>query len=339
MGWLQRFWYQNNNPLKYLLYPFHILLNLFIKTRIFFYKAGILKSIRVNVPVIIVGNITVGGTGKSPLVIYLAEQFTALGLNVGVLSRGYGGRAKQYPMEVHQNSEISVVGDEPLMIKQRTHVKVVVDPQRSRGAQYLIDSHQCDLILCDDGLQHYALERDIELLLVDGHRKYGNALLLPFGPLREPVSRTKTVNAVILNQLTNEIDVNNKNVFSMDLISDCFISVSNSKIEITLDDLLTKSREQQCNVHAVAGIGNPQRFFNQIQSLGFDCITHEFDDHHQFVLNDFNSMDGIIIMTEKDAVKCHSFVSEDVWYLKVVADVNPSITHFCTEILNTPSKH
>ncbi|MFT5453277.1 MAG: tetraacyldisaccharide 4'-kinase, partial [Enterobacterales bacterium] len=184
MQWLINFWYKPSNPVSYLLWPLHFILYLLVSLRKYLYVLGIFKTTKIAVPVIIVGNITVGGTGKSPLVIHLAESLSIAGFKVGVLSRGYGGNAKHYPLEVESTSSAVDVGDEPLMIKQRVDVSVVVDPIRARGAEFLVEHCACDVILCDDGLQHYALQRDIEIVVIDGKRLLGNGLLMPLGPLR-----------------------------------------------------------------------------------------------------------------------------------------------------------
>ena len=278
-----------------------------------------LKAGKISVPVIIVGNITVGGTGKSPLVIHLYEQLKKAGYRIGILSRGYGAKANNYPASVEFSSNPAEVGDEPLMIKLRTGATVVVDPIRARGAQFLVEKHDCDLIICDDGLQHYALERDIELVVIDGERKLGNRLLMPFGPLREPVSRMKQVDGIIINN--NNSTLKAENSFAMNLISSQLICLNDKEKTFKVADFIKhcfdEETKQQCQINAIAAIGNPQRFFNHLTRSGFEISPHAFIDHHKFTTADFMDMEGIILMTEKDAVKCKDFATDNMWYLKV----------------------
>lgn len=337
--WLLNFWYKPQ-LVAYLFYPFHLLMYLLVSIRNSLYKLSILKSSKVSVPVIVVGNISVGGTGKSPLVIHLAAELSAQGYQVGVLSRGYGGHSNTYPCDVLTSCKSSVVGDEPLMIKQRlTNISVVVDPNRVRGAEHLIKNHHCDLIICDDGLQHYALQRDIELVVVDGQRNLGNRLLMPFGPLREPMGRLCKVDAVVINNPTaaSVLPIDASLVFAMKLLPASFVSLEqpedSSIKEISIDEMRIKSEADEMDIHAVAAIGNPERFFNSLDELGFKTINHSFSDHHQFQPEDFQNMQGLIIMTEKDAVKCQSFASKTMWYMKVDAVVKQSIVEHCQKKL------
>ncbi len=351
-SWLLRFWYQQNNPLRYFLYPFHLLFHFFIYMRRSFYQWGFFQSKKVNCPVIIIGNITVGGTGKSPLVIHLAELMTKAGFQVGILSRGYGGQSETYPLEVMNDSLPTVVGDEPVMIKAQTQARLVVDPKRARGAEYLVEQCGCNLIICDDGLQHYALQRDIELLVVDGQRRLGNGLLMPFGPLREPRNRVKDMDGVVVNVPVSGLTTgnsirssfNHKHLFSMELESSCFVSLNDTENKQDLMKFVAYCQKSNKTVHSIAGIGNPQRFFDQLQGLGLESIHHTFNDHHSYSTDDFTALDGIIIMTEKDAVKCRQLkfandgvkevVKEDIWYLKVTANVTPSLNNYCIKLLN-----
>ncbi len=329
--WLLRFWYSDKHPLKYFLYPFHLLLCFIVKARKFYYVN--FKSQKADIPVIIVGNITIGGTGKSPLVIHLAEGLMLAGYKVGVLSRGYGGNASTYPLEVTSDSASEVVGDEPLMIKEQTKARVVVDPKRSRGVRYGQQQCHCDVVICDDGLQHYGLNRDIEILVVDGSRYFGNGLLMPFGPLRESISRANTVDAVVINSGSDKRVPGNANPFFMKLENACFVSLNDSSDSVTVNDFCKRFKHPNERIHSVAGIGNPERFFEQLQGLGLKTINHSFADHHHFETADFNNMQGTIIMTEKDAVKCRSFAIKNAWYLKVKAQLTPSITEYCLERL------
>lgn len=312
-----------------LLLPFHLVIYCLVYLRQLAYRVNLLKSTKINVPVIIVGNITLGGTGKSPVVIHLAERLSASGYKIGVLSRGYGGASSNYPLEVTRNSLPDEVGDEPLMIKNRLDASVVVDPIRARGANYLVEHCASDLIICDDGLQHYALQRDMEILVLDETRGVGNGLLIPFGPLRESVGRLKSVDAIVLNGSINKsLD---KNTFALTIKSDCFVSVKDSNKHLDVEQFKQMIHAKQLDM--VAAIGNPKRFFDQLGELGLAGRQHQYIDHHTFISDDFKAMNSIIIMTEKDAVKCAAFATEDMWYLKVDGQIQPSLVDYCLSLL------
>jgi len=272
-----------------------------------------------DVPLIVVGNISVGGTGKSPLVIGLVNHLKSLGLKPGVVSRGYGGKAISYPMEVCASSRSSEVGDEPVMIYNRTGCPVVVAPDRVEATRNLVDNHQCDVVVSDDGLQHYALGRDIEIAVVDGVRGFGNGLCFPAGPLREPVSRLKEVDLVVVNGDSGRVrEVPADSCTEMRLQPTKLINIV-SRASESLESLNGRT------VHAVVGISNPQRFFITLKQLGCTVVPHQFRDHHQFQVEDVTFDDDLpVIMTEKDAVKidAHSLVGghDQYWYLEVEAD-------------------
>ena len=274
------------------------------------------------VPLMVVGNINVGGTGKSPLVIRLVSHLKSLGLRPGVVTRGYGGNAEEYPVEVNHASPATEVGDEPLMIHNRTGCPVVVDPDRVAAAQHLLKLHDCDLIISDDGLQHYALGRDIEVAVVDGERGLGNGLCLPAGPLREPASRLREVDLVIVNGGSLDMKANglvaDVPIERMQLVPSRFVNLATGETA-PLDAFAEKV------VHGVAGIGNPTRFFNALQGLGCQVVQHPFDDHHRFTESDLAFGDGLpTVMTEKDAVRLPHLGSEmlgSLWYLEVDAEL------------------
>ena len=303
-------WYQGH-PLQWLLLPFTILFWLVSGIRRLLFRSGIKKQHNVDAFVIVVGNISVGGNGKTPVVLALAEYLTAQGLNVGILSRGYGATSPYYPRVVTANDPASEVGDEPRLLSIRSGVPVVIDPVRSRGATFLADKHHCDVIVCDDGLQHYALKRDMELVVMDG-RKTGNGWLLPMGPLREGRWRLKTVDAVIHNSQLNRPD-KLKSVppeFVMSLVPRDFRNVRDPATTCTADAFTQPD--------ALAGIGDPARFFAQLSSMGIALSScQSFGDHHHFSRSDIP--EGEVIMTEKDAVKVHAFAHDNCWYLPVDA--------------------
>lgn len=309
-------WYQKSLWL-YLLFPLALVYWVLSTTRRLLYGVGLLSSFRSPVPVIVVGNITVGGTGKTPLVIALCQHLQREGITPGVISRGYGGKAPAYPYAVTAQSNALHSGDEPLLIAEQTGVAVVVDANRERAIRYVLANHACDVIIADDGLQHYALQRDIEVVVVDGSRVFGNGCLLPMGPLRESVSRLKQVDYVIGNGR------------SLDL--PCISMQHTMRLQPTvlksLDDGLAVTFDQWSGakrVHAVAGIGNPDRFYQTLKECGFDPIVHSYPDHHHYSQGDLAFGDDLpIIMTAKDAVKIRALGSlKHSWYLSVEATVD-----------------
>lgn len=264
------------------------------------------------VPVIVVGNINVGGTGKSPLVLWLVEQLCAKGFHPGVVSRGYGGRADDYPLKVTPSTNPAESGDEPLMIARRSMVPVVVDPDRVAAVGYLLDHHSCDVVVSDDGLQHYRLFRDVEIAVVNGQRGLGNGRCLPAGPLRESAERLEEVDFVVTNG-PSEVDGN----------VEMSIEATNL-VNLHTDKKIAAHQQTFKQVHAVAGISNPQRFFNDLKKLGYEVIEHPFADHHSFQTADLDFGDDLpILMTEKDAAKCRVLadLNSSCWFLEVAANL------------------
>jgi len=288
-----------------------------VKFRRKMYQKGHKKVTKLAVPVIIVGNITVGGTGKTPLVIYLVEKLKAEGFKPGVISRGYGGQAETWPQVVTADSKPSLIGDEPLLIAQQANCPVAVGPIRADSAKLLLDNNDCDVIISDDGLQHYALHRDIEICVVDGVRRFGNNFYLPSGPLREPQERLKEVDFVVCNggePEEGEILMRLEGGFAI--------------------NMQTKERKSlaefkgQAGCHAFAGIGNPQRFFDLLAKAGMECATHSFPDHYAYVAKDIQFKDAqVILMTEKDAVKCADIATDQHWYVPVQAKLESGFTN------------
>jgi subfamily B ATP-binding cassette protein MsbA len=273
-----------------------------------------------SVPVVVVGNISVGGTGKSPLVIELVNHLKSLGMHPGVVSRGYGAKSRIYPVEVCASSSAAEVGDEPLMIFRRTGCPVMVDPDRVNAVKSLLNTHDCDVIVSDDGLQHYALDRDIEIAVVDGERGLGNGLCLPAGPLREPPSRLQEVDLVVINgDKTGFSSLTTSAISEMHVIPTRLVNLASGNDE-KLESLAGKT------VHAVVGISNPNRFFASLKSLGCTIVPHQFPDHHAFSVAEITFDDGLpVIMTEKDAVKLEhqqaSLAHSQYWYLEVSAQL------------------
>lgn len=268
---------------------------------------------RPPVPVLVIGNLTVGGTGKTPLVIELAKQFTALGLKPGVISRGYGGSQRR-PLAVTADSDPEVVGDEAVLIANSSRCPVVIGADRVAAIQSLLRSEHCDVIISDDGLQHYRMHRDAELMVIDGQRGFGNERSLPAGPMREPKSRMSEVDWVIVNGEDSK-GVAPDNAFKMDLEPQLLTHLRSGKQQ-GIEEM------GQGSVHGVAGIGNPTRFFSTLRQSGLEVMEHPFPDHHRFTPEDLMFADNLpVIITEKDAIKCRgmelSLISADVWVLSV----------------------
>lgn len=270
------------------------------------YRLGILRQRRFPVPVVVIGNVTVGGTGKTPLTLALIEFLREQGMTPGVVSRGYGGRG-EYPFMVNELVTTVQSGDEPMTLYRRSQVPLVVDPKRARAVDFLLKNSDCDIVLCDDGMQHYALYRDVEIAVVDGARGLGNNKLLPMGPLREPATRLNQVDFVIVNGKGFEWP----DAQAMRLIPQTWLNMRGELHPVPVPG---------SRVHAVAGIGNPQRFFAQLEEAGFDVIPHAFPDHHDYALRDLDFGDDLpVVMTEKDAVKCLALAQSHWWYVPVIA--------------------
>lgn len=273
-----------------------------------------------KIPVIIIGNLTVGGTGKTPLLLFLVDELQKKGLRVGVISRGYGGKAS-YPLHVTKDTLPAECGDEPALIVRRTGVPMVVDPQRARAALALAAAHSVDVILSDDGLQHYPLSRQLEVLVVDGQRGFGNQHMLPMGPLREPLDRLDSLRFVVVNgaaseSLQQELSRHRGlSIYSMQIQPGKIRRLAGSE---SADSVTFASRQ----VTAVAGIGNPDRFFNTLKSMGIVCDKAVFADHYRYSAEDFQPYQHTtVLMTEKDAVKVRPQWLADGWYLSVDASL------------------
>lgn len=304
--WIDSAWYADTSAV-YFLVPLSWLYRLVIRLRRACYRFGLIKRHRLKRPVIVVGNITVGGTGKTPLVIWIVEWLKQQGYRPGVISRGYGATAAHWPQIVDGDSDPAVVGDEPLLIFRRTARPVMVDPIRIRAARTLLACSDCDIIISDDGLQHYALERDIEVIVVDGERRFGNGCCLPAGPLREPVRRLKQVDLIVCN------GTGRGNELSMQLVGEVAVNL------VDQSQRLVESFFRQ-RLHAVVGIGNPQRFLDHLDRFDLHFDSRVFPDHHHYWPDDILFQDDApVLMTEKDAVKCRAFADKRHWYVPVTA--------------------
>lgn len=309
-------WYAGH-PLVWLLSPLSIVFWAVSSVRRLAYHYGLKNVYRSKANVIVVGNISVGGNGKTPVVLALAQYYKTKGIRVGILSRGYGGKSASYPRVVSETDDPSEVGDEPSLLASRSGVPVVIDPKRKRGADYLSHALNCELIICDDGLQHYALHRDVEVVVMD-ERLTGSGWLLPMGPLREGHWRLSTVDAIVHNRadaVLPTIDAGNTGQYCMTLAAGDIASIGCDQRTLSLEEIKQKP------VTAMAGIGSPERFFTQLTSMGVTLKnTLPFPDHYQFVKDDIPS--GRVIMTEKDAVKVNKFAHDDCWYLPVSARIS-----------------
>ena len=322
MRLIEKVWFKSHTAkwiIVPLLLPLTVLFALISKFRRFCYSVNIFKSYKIDKPVVVVGNIGIGGNGKTPMVVLLVKVCQELGLTPGVISRGYGGKAPQYPYFINEKSSSIEAGDEPILIYQRCNVPVVVGADRVANANLLV-SQGCDIILADDGLQHYRLKRDIEIIVVDGERLFGNGLLLPAGPLREGTWRLKTANLVINNGGSKTKVIANEVIMNLTADFVCHLLTGEKKV---LSEFISQNKV----INAMAGIGSPDRFFNTLSELNFDINQRkDFVDHHDFILTDFDCFDEELplLMTEKDAVKCNLFATDNWWYLPVDANISDS---------------
>lgn len=303
---ITRHWYDGSRR-PWLLRPLTWLYRGIVAARVGMYRRGWLHRERLPVPVLVVGNISLGGTGKTPLVIALVDWLRAEGWKPGVVSRGYGG-SQHEPMLLPDDPDPARYGDEPCLIRMRTRVPVAVGRDRPSAARLLMEAG-CDLIVTDDGLQHYRLQRDIEICVLDGERRLGNGLMLPCGPLREPPSRLRRVDYRVCNG-----GVPHEGEVGMCLSGGRAHAVDNPQHVQTLDAFAGQ------RVHGVAGIGHPQRFFDSLRAQGLDVIEHAYPDHHAFARTDIDFVDNLpVLMTEKDAVKCSAFAPAGCWSVPVQA--------------------
>ncbi len=316
---LEALWYDASYPAaERLLSPLSTLFRILSHRRAKRLKA---TATAYSVPVVVVGNITVGGTGKTPMIQYLAAALSQTGLRVAIVSRGYGGKAPDYPYEVEPNGDVALSGDEAMLLAQSTACPVVVDPNRHHAVQHAIARYQPDVVLSDDGMQHYAMHRDLEIVMVDGGRGFGNGRLLPAGPLREDLQRLATVDYVFAKQgsrgATHQSLLQQK-VTAVLPLAQCQLR------QVVGSEPLSAGQA----VHVVAGIGNPQSFFDVITGLGYQTRCHAFRDHHEFGLDDFDAfLTAPIIMTEKDWVKCQTLSTKfnSVWVLPMAYDISEDI--------------
>ncbi len=304
---LERSWYRRRGW-SLLLAPLSLVFAVVVGVRRHAYRRGWLASERLPVPVLVIGNITVGGSGKTPLTAFVARRLSERGLKVGIVSRGYGGRSAYYPRVVSPDDAAEEVGDEPLLLARRGHATVAVDPVRARAGRLLVEQCDVDIVVADDGLQHYALARDAEIAVSDGDRGHGNGWLLPAGPLREPRSRLRSVDMQMRRAADGDFW----------LIPGPACPVGPAADPRNLSSFAGR------RVHAVAGIGDPERFFGMLREQGLEVVAHAYPDHHRFRAADIVFDGHAVLMTEKDAVKCASWADERHWYVPVSAYFSPA---------------
>lgn len=317
--WLEGIWYRGK-PGAALLAPLAGLFAIASALRRAAFHRGLCRVHRARVPVVIIGNLSVGGTGKSPLVGALAGALRQRGVRIGILLRGYGSAARE-PMRVTADTTAQDVGDEALMLAAASGAPVVVSPDRTAGAQAL-ENIGVELILCDDGLQHYALARDLEIVVIDASRGLGNGRLLPAGPLRERHARLATVDWVVVNDNATAGGVaewrGRTGTLAMQLVPEALRSVPDTRVWRSLESF------RGGPVHAVAAIGHPARFFSMLRAAGLELIEHPFADHHAFVAADVRFGDDLpVLMTAKDAVKCRGFADARYWEVPVAVRLAP----------------
>lgn len=316
--WLEQQWYRWT-PWHVLLLPLALLFGALAALRRTLYRFGVLPVTKLPVPVIIVGNIGVGGTGKTPLVIALAKLLRDQGFHPGIISRGYGGKSR-LPRAVTGESEPAEVGDEPVLLAAKAGCPVWVGPDRVDTGHALLATHpEVNVLISDDGLQHYRLARDIEIVVVDAVRWFGNGQLLPAGPLREPAWRLQTVDAVVINGWLPGAPLKRRE-FTMQLTGDLLYNLRNPELKARPEVFAGQT------VLAVAGIGHPERFFKHLKKLGMAIRPQPFPDHHPFTPQDLDVPESVpIVMTEKDAVKCIDFVGDNAWTLPVEATLDANL--------------
>ncbi len=309
---IEKVWY-SKNIFSLLLSPLSLIYISIIYLRHTLYRLGLISITKINVPTIVIGNIVAGGTGKTPLVIWLAKYFKDKGFLPGIVSRGYGGTYLSNIELVKPTSNPLLVGDEPVIIARNTNCPVVVAKKRAKGAKELVEKYNCNIILCDDGMQHYSLARDIEIAVIDGQRRFGNNYCFPAGPLREPKSRIFKADLIVSKYNARTCE------HKMDYTYHQLVSLNELSKTIPISDL------HGMTVHAIAGINNPDHFFSYLRSHKLELIIHKFPDHYSYTEDDVKFDDNFpVVMTEKDAVKCLNYSSDKHWYIPISAELSKS---------------
>ena len=307
---IEKVWY-SKNIFSLLLSPLSLIYISIIYLRHTLYRLGLISITKINVPTIVIGNIVAGGTGKTPLVIWLAKHFKDKGFLPGIVSRGYGGTYLSNIELVKPTSNPLLVGDEPVIIARNTNCPVVVAKIRAKGAKELVEKYNCNIIFCDDGMQHYSLARDIEIAVIDGQRRFGNNYCFPAGPLREPKSRIFKADLIVSKYNARTCE------HKMDYTYKQLVSLNELSKTIPISDL------HGMTVHVIAGINNPDHFFSYLRSHKLELIIHKFPDHYSYTEDDVKFNDNFpVVMTEKDAVKCLNYSSDKYWYIPISAELS-----------------
>ena len=326
---MDRIWY-GRSPCRWLLMPLGVCYRLMTDLRRLLYRWGIKSVTVLPVPVVVAGNLTVGGTGKTPLVIWLAEQLRQRGIRVGIVSRGYRGRAETWPQAVHRKSDPALVGDEAVLLARTTNCPVSVGPDRVKAAQALLVREQVDVLLADDGLQHHALGRIMEIVVVDGERGLGNGMCLPAGPLREGGDRLARASAVVVNGGDWRLDETTGDIFRA-------AAIVQEVRRLTGPARKPLESFRGMAVHAVAAIGHPERFFRMLTAAGLQVIGHPLPDHSSIDAADLRFDDSKpVLVTEKDAVKCERLAHDGVWSVSIELSFQPDAA---AALMNLVLKH
>lgn len=319
-NWVERVWY-GDSPLYWLLLPLTGLFAVMAALRRFLYRRGLLKVTRVDAPVVVVGNIAVGGTGKTPVTIWLVRELQRRGQMPGIISRGYRGNVGPVPVQATEDSDIGTVGDEAIMLARQCECPVVVHPDRVAAAKKAIELG-ANILVADDGLQHYRLHRDVEIAVIDGSRGFGNGSLLPAGPLREPVSRLDEVDIVLVHRQPGDDEERQVLRRSSDPQPVDFWLKVVAVVRLDQSEVRDLNEFAGTTVHAVAGIGHPERFFRMLEGYRIKVYRHPLPDHADINPADISFGDQLnVLMTEKDAVKCRWLDTANCWYVPVGADV------------------
>jgi len=326
--WFRQQW-KKKAVIYYSLRPISWLFKIIIKIRCYLYRLRWFRSYQAIVPVIVVGNLTVGGTGKTPLVIALANYLIAHGQRPGIVSRGYGSQIKYYPHQVQTQDSSVQVGDEPCLLFKQLNCPIVIDPNRARATAWLLSQHDCDIIISDDGLQHRALMRDIEIVVIDGVEKFGNQALLPAGPMREPIANLSNADLIVVKNGQGRVQG-----YKMVLQPTELYQIHDHQIKKPLTDLKDRT------VHLVTGIGEPNQLITSIAPFCKELIPHVFADHHLFNIKDFTDLtDAFIVMTEKDAIKCQALPLSNIWVIKANIQLPKSFFTSLMHLLQYTKQH
>lgn len=329
MSWIEKGWY-NNSKLNYVLLPLTCVFWLLSLIRKRLFNLGVFNQVNNQLPVIVVGNISVGGTGKTPFVIYLVELLKQQGYKPAIVSRGYGAKVDKqlpFPRLINADMPTELSGDEPKLLYLRTNCPVVISPSRVDAIDYVKNTTDANIVISDDGLQHYKMARDIEIVLLDAIRMFGNGWLLPVGPLRELPARLNSVDLTIVNSGSFSSTPSAKQLANKQPDYTLSASAPYNLIEPNLT-LPKATQDTQVDVHLVSGIGNPERFLNTVESMGYKVnSTLWYPDHHHFTVSDFDQLeqDALVLMTEKDAVKCRAFARKNWFALPISAQISASV--------------